>query len=105
MATGLTEVMKLAALDVVDNAKMCDLRWGTVISASPLKIQITNQFILPASMLVVPKSLTKYDIELNLMIGDVTIDSITIDNSLRVNDRVALLRQGGGQSYYVLDKI
>ena len=106
MATGLTEVMKMAAMDVMDNAKMCDLRWGTVISTSPLKIQITNQFILPESVLVVPHSLTKYDIALDLTLADgTTISSITIDNSLKVNDRVALIRKYGGQSYYVLDKI
>ena len=85
MATGLVEVIKRAALDAIDNAKMCDLRYGTVVNTSPLQISITNKFILPSSLLVVPERLA--------------------DNVLKVGDKVALLRKQGGQSYFILDKI
>ena len=103
MSTGLIEIMKRAALDATDNAQMCDLRYGKVISVSPLKVQITNQFIIPASLLVVPKQLTKFTV-------DITDDednkkTITIHNALKVGDRVALLRKQGGQSYFILDRI
>lgn len=86
MATGLLDIMKRAAMDATENSKPTDLRYGTVTSVSPLKVRITNQFILPSSMLVVPKRLVE-------------------DTPLEINDRVALLRQSGGQSYFILDKI
>lgn len=132
MATGLIDIMKRAALDASDDAKFADLRYGTVVSTKPLKVQITNQFVIPGSMLVVPKHLTNYkvNINLNLDIGaggkhkhtydednketSEVLDhthkitggnSITIENALKVGDRVALIRKQGGQSYFILDKI
>lgn len=102
MATGLIEIIKRASLDALNNQQMADLRYGTVISVNPLKVQITNQFTLPNSLLVVPKHLTDYEV-------DITIDDedkkITIKNALKIGDKVALLRKQGGQSYFILDKI
>lgn len=124
MATGLIDIMKRAALDANDNSKPTDLRYGTVTSVSPLKVQITNQFTIPASMLVVPKSLTNYSVgvTVNWNTGETSggtgeasfaghthtvsgSKTITINNALKVGDKVALLRQAGGQSYFILDKI
>lgn len=139
MATGLIDIMKRAALDASDAAKFADLRYGTVVSVNPLKVQITNQFSIPESMLIVPKHLTNYTIEClfeqpyqslsgTTGISDtlstetdkiknhthpVTLSSsgssqstsITLKNALKVGDKVALLRQQGGQSYFILDKI
>lgn len=102
MASGLIKVIKTAALEAVENAQMCDLRYGKVVSTNPLKIQITNQLILPESVLVVPKSLTNYSLEITDETGDKTI---TVKNALKVGDKVALLRKQGGQSYFILDRI
>ena len=90
MATGLIDVMKRAALDVNSNMKPTDLRYGTVVSISPLKVRITNNVTIPSSMLIVPKRLTK-----NAQNGV----------PLAVGDKVALLRQQGGQYYFILDQI
>ena len=155
MATGLIDIMKRASLDVMDSNQMCDLRFGTVISVSPLKVQITNQFTIPESLLIVPKSLTNYEVSvsMNWSTGEAgshhhgysgttnnetpsfssenpnlvhthkyqgstenngshshTISSggertITINNALKVGDKVARIRKTGGQSYYILDRI
>lgn len=66
MATGMLDIMKRAALDAVDNAKLADLRFGTVISESPLKIRVTNQFILSEQMLIVPEHLTDYTVKVSM---------------------------------------
>lgn len=148
MATGLVDIMKRAAIDAVDNNQMCDLRFGTVVSVSPLKVQITNQFTIPESLLIVPRSLTDYTVTVSMdwttttiadhshdYSGTTGLDStsnththdyndttnpagshnhrvvsdrtktITIHNALKINDKVALLRKTGGQSYYILDRI
>lgn len=124
MATGLIEIMKRASLDAMDNAQICDLRFGTVVSANPLKIQVTNQFIIPRALLIVPEHLTDYDVEVTIDwstssesggSGESSFSShrhtltgkktMTVHNALKVGDKVALLRKQGGQSYFILDRI
>lgn len=66
MSTGLIDIMKRASMNVVDNAQMCDLRYGTVVSTSPLKVQVTNQLTIPSSALVVPEQLTDHTVQVTL---------------------------------------
>lgn len=124
MSTGLIDIMKRASIDATENSQPCDLRFGTVISTSPLKIRVTNQLVLPESLLVVPQHLTDYNM-------DVTVSweteaesgggldeafaahshriegrkSVLIHGSLRDGDKVALIRKQGGQTYYILDRV
>lgn len=102
MATGLIEIIKRASLDAMENAQMCDLREGTVVSVSPVKVKVTNLFTIPSSMLIVPQHLTNHDVEVELFGEEQTL---TIRNELKVGDKVALLRKQGGQSYFILDRI
>lgn len=130
MSTGLIEIIKVAAIEAIENSKPCDLRFGTVVSVSPLKIQISSNLTLPESVLIVPRHLTDYSVNCNIGSGsnlDLSVventlvisnsDSneespeevdervITIYNSLEVGDKVALIRNQGGKSYYILDRI
>ena len=124
MSSGLIDIMKRASMDAMDNAQMCDLRFGKVTSVNPLKVQITNQFTIPESLLVVPKHLTNYSVSVTMDwntaatsggSGDSSFAShqhgisgnktITINNALKIGDKVALLRKTGGQSYFILDRI
>ena len=128
MATGLIDIMKRAAVDAEENNKPCDLRYGTVTSASPLKIQVTNQFILPKSVLIVPEHLTDYEVEITTSgygwktenksggSGESSFAShnhnineskriVKVHGALKVGDKVVLLRQRGGQFYFILDRL
>jgi hypothetical protein len=154
MSTGLIDIMKRASLDAIDNAQMCDLRFGKVVSINPLKVQVTNQFTIPEALLIVPQHLKDYTVSVSMNwdttdVGNHTHDysgttentsggsdlsafashghaysgttqgagahnhsvvsdgakTITIHNALKVNDKVALIRKTGGQSYYILDRI
>lgn len=133
MATGLIDVMKRASMDAMENAQICDLRYGTVVSTSPLKVKVTNVFTIPEALLVVPEKLKDYTIDVTMDWettayththgisdtytggGSASSDththstvgrkSITIHNALKVGDKVALIRKQGGQSYYILDRI
>ena len=87
MSTGLVGAVKTAALDAMDNAKLCDLRYGTVVSVSPLKVKVTNQFILPQSLLIVPQHLTNYKIEC-------TISTPSESNSYETEKSVELKDEG-----------
>ena len=77
MTTGIIPIIKQAAMNAVENAQMCDLRYGTVTSVSPLKVQITNQFIIPASLFVVPQHLTNYEVECTISQPAQTISGTT----------------------------
>lgn len=128
MASGLVKIIKEVAMDAVDNANMSDLRFGVVISSSPLKVRVTNQFIIPETMLIVPQHLTDYEIEITTTpYGwateyesggsdaasfashshkiNQTKKTLKVHGALKVNDKVALLRKQGGQSYFVLDRL
>ena len=120
MSSDIIRAIRVAALEAMENSKPCDLRYGTVISVSPLKIRVTDQFILPASSLIVPEHLTDYEIETTILqdygwstqTADAhshtikhTRKKIKIHGALREGDKVALLRQSGGQFYFVLDRL
>ena len=115
MATGLIDIMKRASLDAEENSKPADLRVGTVTSTRPLKIQVTNQFIIPESMLIVPEHLTDHEVEVAINWTTENAEShthpvkgkktMTIHGALKSGDKVALLRNRGGQSYLILDRV
>lgn len=110
MSTGLIDIMKRASMGAVEASKPCDLRYGTVASTRPLKVRVTSQFVLPESMLIVPKHLTNYTVNVSANFElpaptSGTTHRLTIKNALSTGDKVALLRESGGQRYYILDKI
>jgi hypothetical protein len=123
MATGLIDIMKRAALDANESNKPADLRFGKVVSTSPLKVEITNQFVLPASILIVPEHLTDHEVEVTVTSDygwktentncytnhkhDITVNKqkLKIHGALKVGDKVAVMRKQGGQFYYILDRL
>lgn len=60
----------------------CGALQGKVISASPLKIQATNddKLIIPASLLIVPKHLTNYKAVVDIAVGDGVLSSKTTES-------------------------
>ena len=121
MASELIPIIKKAALDAMDNKQLCDLRYGRVISTSPLKVKVTDQFVIPSSLLVVPQHLTNYKVKVNVdwttknnsapetvephSHGISGTKTMTIYNALQTGDKVALLRKQGGNSYFILDRV
>ena len=127
MASGLIDIMKRASLDAANSVQMCDLRYGKVVSTSPLKVQVTNQFTIPQSLLVVPEHLTNHTVKVKVDWstggggshdhgGETPTEgthshsisgtkTMTVYGALKIGDKVALLRKQGGQSYFILDRI
>ena len=86
MSTGLVKAIKSIAIDAVDNAIPMELKFGKVTRVDPLEIQVSHVLTLPAKVLTIPPRITE-------------------DSPLKVNDKLALLRQQGGNNYYVLDRL
>lgn len=101
MATGLIELIKIAAMEAIENGKPCDLRFGDVVSISPLKVRITSDFILPESLLVVSKHLTDYSTNANIGLGGTSggggsgFDISVIDDTLYIKSAVATVSDDG----------
>lgn len=101
-----------------------ELMQGTVISASPLKIQMANdeKLIVNERITVVPWHLTNYTTTCSFAKGekgsvygpdtrgdrltDLTFSgSITMYNALKTGDKVYVLSLNNGKLYYVLDRV
>ena len=100
---------------------------GTVISESPLKIQVINddKLILSENLLCVPRHLSDYTTKCDITLGSGSIDSqtntvsnhshnvitfniydakIKVYNALKTGDTVYLLSFNQGKKYYILDR-
>lgn len=78
-----------------------DVVYGTVISASPLKIQTSNQLTLDDAFLDVDDSLTDYKAKMKIDGDEKTVEVL---NHLKDGDGVTMIRFHGGQRFYVLSK-
>lgn len=99
---------------------------GTVRSASPLRIEIANdsKLVITAAITVVPRHLTNHTVPISISGGTVSgrtgsasdhshsLSSfslsgatLTINNALKVGDRVHVLALQNGKKYYVLDRV
>lgn len=82
----MIDIIKQVVRNYMSNADLTTIQYGTVVQASPIQIQI-EKLIISSSKIVVPSVFKKVDI------------------SLKVGDKVLLLRQHGGQLFFVLDKV
>ena len=100
--TDLLNVIKKAAMDAVNTSQPSDFCFGKVISVSPLKISIEQKMTLGVAQLVLTRNVTDFK-------TTITIDSetkeLTIQNALKIGERVVLMKQKGGQKYLVLDRM
>ena len=131
-----SELIKKIAIKAVESKSPTAMVFGTVISIDPLQVKISNELILTKEFLIVPKSLSNYEITIQMnsetdMVGTNTehthvvnsttsekgsfnnthkhtikgTQTISINNALKINDKVILARVQGGQSYIILDKV
>lgn len=72
-------------MDAYKTSKPCDALTGTIVSASPLKVRINQKTTLTSDF--------------------VGIIETANNASLSKGDKVLMLRQSGGQKYYIIDKV
>ena len=101
-AKDLLRLVKKSTKDVVNTNYPATVMFGTVESVSPLKVYVEQRFHLTADQLIVPKHLTDYEVEVVL---NNEYGKITIKNALKTSDKVVLIRQHGGQKFFVADKV
>lgn len=95
-------MIKEAAVGVMNAKVLTDIRYGVVVSVSPLKVQIDQKLTLNKVQLKLTRAVLDYDVEMSVNGGAKQI--YTIYNSLKINDKVIMVRVQGGQQYIVIDK-
>ena len=128
-SSDFVKVIKKSAIEAVKNSKPTDIFYGTVQSISPLTIFIDQKLILSEKFLIISESLTDYETEISFddpsvkqvfttwNMGETSESTpskisfkekikhkITVYNSLKVGEKVILLRQQGGQKYMIVDR-
>lgn len=102
-ANDLLRLVKTAAIDAVNAQVPMGIAYGTVTSINPLSVRLDAKLILQQSQLEVVKSLSDYEIYLQIEGGQ--REKYTIFNSLKVDDKVAMLRFEGGRRFLVIDRV
>lgn len=84
-----------------NDSEYSDIVFGTVVDDSPLKIQISNQMILTDTFLNLSEAVTDHKVKVKV---DGDEKTVTILGALKKGDGVTMIRQDGGQQFYVLEK-
>lgn len=108
----MLSTIKKAGVGAVQAGNPVNVLFGTVTKTSPLEVNVDQRFTLPADLILVPESLTRYEVELqhnhshpNGTTGDALTTPIVIREGLQPGDKVILIRVQGGQKYVVMDKV
>ncbi len=127
-ANNLVALIKQAANEAAEAGQNADFCYGTVTSASPLKILVEQKMELTAAQLVLTRNVTNYSTTVSISTttpwttenksggsGEESFAShnhsikgtktLTINNALKAGDKVVLMRKKGGQEYLVLDRV
>lgn len=82
---------------------------GTVISDSPLRIQIANdsKLVIGEAITIVPRHLTDYETEAEVTWQDNTTEKarLTVHNALKSGETVHIISMCRGKLYYILDRV
>ena len=104
----LAQTFQKLAAQTYQAGEPSDFVFGTVISESPLKIQVDQKLILTEEFVVLTSNVMDYKVKACMYaIGGSEGEKqyITIYNGLKTGDEVIMLKNQGGQRYVVLDKI
>lgn len=114
-AAKMVELVKRAALDAVSNTMPSGVYYGTVTSASPLKINVESKMVLTEKQLLLSSLVRDFDVDMSAGDNDTSLASDSPFGSekrsvknhfaLKSGEKVMLLRVQGGQQYIVLDRV
>ncbi|MBC6360579.1 DUF2577 domain-containing protein [Lactobacillus apis] len=83
-----------------------DVVYGVVTSTEPLKVQLSNNMVIDDNFIVLGRHIGKYNVtgkgEVNGQ--KVSFKGLEIDNSLKKNDKVTMIRMDGGQQFYLFER-
>lgn len=109
------EIIKTAACDAVKAENPTDIIEGTVVSAKPLRIQVSQMQTLEEDFLILSDAVCDRTIEVTVDWDTETASAhshsingkkkIKIHNALKKDEKVFMVRKEGGQRFYVLGRL
>lgn len=94
----LIETVKKVAFEAIQASNPVAFSFGVVVKEDPLTINIEQKMELTEEFLVLTSQVKLYETIIN---NQKTI----IDNSLKKDEQVILIRMQGGQKFIVLDRM
>lgn len=111
----LANLIRQASMGALDASNPVAVLFGTVTKVEPLEVNVEQRFTLTSDFLIVPESLTKYEVDIQhthpYSQGDTgemepeEVSKVVIRKGLEVGERVILLRVQGGRQFVVLDRV
>lgn len=120
----LNEVLKQLCLETLNSSMPSGVYFGTVISASPLKISVEQKMTLTEKQLVLTTLVQDFSVNMTVNhttenksggSGDASFashnheykgtKSFLVHLGLKAGEKVMLIREQGGQKFIVLDRI
>ena len=94
------------------DSEYSDVVYGRVISTSPLRVQISNSMIIDDNFIVLGKHIGSFSMSGSLTTTEEKPKSekttkpatFTFDNSLKVVDKVTMIRADGCQQFYLFER-
>lgn len=111
----LTSKIKRAAMDAIEEGKPVAITYGTVISVTPLEINVEQRMNIKGNMILLTSNVIDKEVEVE--VNDITEEKEGHKHEykgtkkhihkkgLKVGEKVLLLRVQGGQKYIVLDRL
>ncbi len=103
--------VKRAAVEAVKAGKPFSLTYGTVVSASPLKISVNQKLILNSEQLILTNAVRNFSVAITADLTtedvpeDINATRYTVNLALKPGEQVIMLRTDGGQKFIVLDRV
>lgn len=101
----LLEAIKKAGAAAHASGNPMAVMVGKVTRTNPLEVNVDQRFTLPEDFLIIPESLTSYEVDLSGGSEDALSNKLVIRRGLEAGDAVLLLRVQGGQQFVVLDRV
>nr|PZN50826.1 MAG: hypothetical protein DIU61_14460 [Bacteroidota bacterium] len=111
----LANLIRQASLGAIEAVQPVAVMFATVTKVEPLEVNVEQRFTLTSDFLIVPESLTKYEVDISHThsvpdgnTGGMQPDSaskVVVRKGLEVGDKVILLRIQGGRQFVILDKV
>lgn len=101
----LAEAIRQISRQQTEGTYPATVLFGTIENVNPVNLKIGKNTI-PPEFITLADQFIKTEYDAKIMEGSETkVVRIIVDNSLKVNDKVIVLRQQGGQNFIILDRI
>lgn len=112
----MLDIIKQAAKEAVEAGSPVNILYGEITANDPLEVNVDQRFTIDADFLIVPESLTRYEVDLKHShtytddgasgtTAEGLLEKVVIRPGLQAGDKVVLVRIQGGQQYLILDKV